>query len=149
MPTFPAGAFSAIDPDYRWLSAGFTRLFFQGGRALIRVVYDPHADDPRSPYLRIESVGRQGDLGQGNDPTVFTTDGNAPRQRRELVAYKQIGLTDYLRWMTDIDHRNVNNFLGIPAMPNGNATNNTYGPGYSDVSAGSGRSGTVRQIRPD
>lgn len=115
----PGGSNPLIDPDFRWLQQGFTRLFFQGGRALIRVVYDPHADDPRSQYLRIESVGRAGDLAQGLDPTVFTSNGNAPRQRRELVAYKQIGLTDYARWMTNKDHRSISNFLGIPALENG------------------------------
>jgi len=128
------------DPDYRWLNAGFTRLYFQGGRALVRIVYDPHADDPRSPYLQIQSVGRSGDLDQGYDPTVFQSNGNAPRQRRELVAFKQIGLTDYLRWMTNKDHRTGSNFLGVPALQNSLDPNvptepaNNPGLGYVDVS---------------
>ncbi len=126
------------DPDYRWLSAGFTRLFFQGGRALVRVVYDPHADDPRSSYIQIQSVGREGDLNQALDPTVFEANGNATRQRRELVAYKQMGLTDYLRWMTNKDHRSGSNFLGVPALQNSLdptvQIDNAAGPGYVDVS---------------
>ena len=128
-----AGNNGVTDPDYRWLSQGFARLFFQGGRALVRVVYDPHPDDPRSQYLQIQSVGRAGDLQQGLDPTVFEANGNSPRQRRELVAFKQLGLTDYLLWMTNKDHRSVSNFLGIPASQNNPDPNNPQ-PGYIDVS---------------
>lgn len=130
VPSTPAGPNPVTDPDYRWLSNGFTRLFYQGGRALVRVVYDPHADDPGSQFLRIESVGRAGDLNQALDPTVFVANGNAPRQRRELIGIKQIGLTDYLRWFTNHDRRNVANFLGIPAMEN----SVVGGSGYNDVS---------------
>jgi hypothetical protein len=104
------------DPDYFWLNQGFTRVFFSGGRALVRVTYDPHPDDPRSQLIKIEAVGRPGDLAQGLDPTVFVQNGPAPRLRRELIAYKQIGLTDYLRFMTGKDHNVSPNFLGTPAI---------------------------------
>ncbi len=102
------------------------------------VVYDPHADDPRSSYIQIQSVGREGDLNQALDPTVFEANGNATRQREELVAYKQMGLTDYLRWMTNKDHRSGSNFLGVPALQNSLdptvQIDNAAGPGYVDVS---------------
>ncbi len=131
-PTTPIGPNNGVtDPDYRWLQQGFTRLFFQGGRALVRVVYDPKPDDPRSQYMRIEAVGRPGDLAQGFDPTVFAANGNAPRQRRELIAYKQIGLTDYLFWFTGKDHRSYDNFLGIPAVTN--SVQGGAGQGYADT----------------
>ena len=131
-PTTPIGPNNGVtDPDYRWLQQGFTRLFFQGGRALVRVVYDPKPEDPRSQYMRIEAVGRPGDLNQGLDPTVFAANGNAPRQRKELIAYKQIGLTDYLFWFTNKDHRSYTNFLGIPAV--NNSPKGLGGNGVADV----------------
>src|ERR1051326_4137063 len=93
------------DPDYQWLHEGFSRVYFKGGRALVRVTYEPTADDPCSQYLKIESVGRSGELGQGTDPTVFVQAGNAARLRRELVAYKQVGLIDYLFFVTNKNGR--------------------------------------------
>lgn len=104
------------DPDYQWLSQGFTREYVNGGRYLVRVTYDPHPDDPRSQLIRIDSVGRTGDLEQGLDPTVFVQRGNPPRLRRELVAYKQLGLTDYVRYVTNKDRRDQEAFLGVAAI---------------------------------
>lgn len=104
------------DPDAYWLQLGFTRVAFNGGRALVRVTYDPHPDDPRSQLLRIESVGRPGDVGNGSDPTVFVQNGVAPRLRSEKVAYKRIGLTDYLRFITNKDKSERENFLGTPSF---------------------------------
>lgn len=106
------------DPDFRWLSQGFARVFFNGGRALVRVVYEPRADDPRSQYLRIEAVGRPGDISQGDvDPTVFVQQGSLPPQlRREQVAYVQLGLTDYLFFVTNKDRMAYENFIGTPHM---------------------------------
>lgn len=101
------------DPDYFWLAQGFSRVLLKGGRALVRVVYDPHPADPRSQLLRIESIGRPGEL-DPLDPTLFVPAGTATRRRRELIAYKQIGLTDYLRFITGKD-RSVNEAaLGVP-----------------------------------
>ncbi|HZP84682.1 MAG TPA: hypothetical protein VFB21_23810, partial [Chthonomonadaceae bacterium] len=48
------------DPDYFWLSKGFSRMSLPGGRALIRVTYEPRPDDPRSQLIKVESVGRPG-----------------------------------------------------------------------------------------
>jgi len=112
-PSDPTGL---TDPDYRWLSAGFTRQYTPNGRYLVRVTYDPKPDDPRSQLIKIESVGRTGELGQGLDPTVFVQTGNAPQLRREQIAYKQIGLLDYLMYVTHKDRRAQESFVGIPAM---------------------------------
>ena len=111
----PAGV---TDPDFRWLSQGFARVFFTGGRALVRIVYEPRADDPRSQYMRIEAVGRPGDISQGDvDPTVFVQRGSlAPQLRREQVAYVQLGLTDYLFFVTNKDRTSYENFIGTPHM---------------------------------
>ncbi|HZO87941.1 MAG TPA: hypothetical protein VFB38_06335 [Chthonomonadaceae bacterium] len=112
-----ADAFGTTDPDYFWLSKGFSRVLFPGGRALVRVTYDPHPADPRSQLLKIESIGRSGDLGNGLDPTVFVqTNSEAAIRglRRELIAYKQIGLTDYLRYITDKDRRHQEAVIGVP-----------------------------------
>ena len=104
------------DPDYEWLSAGFTRMNLKGGRALVRITYDPHPDDPRSQFLKIESIGRPGQLGNGStiDPTVFVQSGAAPRLRRELIAYKQLALTDYVLFDTDLDKTHKTASLGVP-----------------------------------
>ncbi len=110
----PSDPLGLTDPDYQWLSQGFTRLYSPGGRSLVRIVYDPHPDDPRSQLIRIESIGRSGELGQGLDPTVFVQRGNAPQLRREMIGYKQIGLTDYLMYVTHNDRRAQESFIGSP-----------------------------------
>jgi hypothetical protein len=116
--TSAADTTGVTDPDFRWLSQGFSRVFFNGGRALVRVVYEPRADDPRSQYLRIEAVGRPGDISEGNvDPTIFVQQGSLPPQlRREQVAYVQLGLTDYLFFVTNKDRTSYENFIGTPHM---------------------------------
>ncbi|MDE2205271.1 MAG: hypothetical protein KGK12_01365, partial [Armatimonadetes bacterium] len=113
----PTGATNLTDPDYEWLAEGFTRVPMRGGRALIRVTYDPRPDNPRSQYIKIESIGRPGELGATEDPTVFAQQGNVPRLRSERVAYKQIGLTDYSLFITDKTRSGVADFLGWPAGP--------------------------------
>src|SRR5579872_801050 len=112
----PADPMGLTDPDYRWLSQGFTRITTPGGRYLVRIGYDPHPDDPRSQLIRLESVGRSGEVGTGLDPTIFVQTGHVPQLRRELIAYKEIGLTDFVRWITDIDRRAQESFIGTPAM---------------------------------
>ncbi len=108
------------DPDFFWLKefdpttgeGGFTRVTFGGpsatrgnlgGRALVRITYQPRPDDPNSKYLKLESVGRVGTINP-NDPTTF---GNSERAglRRELVAYKSIGIIDYARFVTNKDRK--------------------------------------------
>ena len=103
------------DPDYFWLQKGFTRLPLTGGRALIRVSYDPDPANPVGQAIKIESIGRTGELNP-TDPTVFVQNLPSPRLRRELIAYKRIGIEDYLRYITDKDKRNGENYLGVPSI---------------------------------
>jgi hypothetical protein len=114
--SYAGNAGGVTDPDYFWLEEGFSRVSFNGGRALVRVTYDPQPGDPRSQLLKIESVGRSGDLGTNLDPTVFVQNGPAPRLRAELIAYKQIGITDYLRFFTHKERNSVEDFLGMPPI---------------------------------
>lgn len=89
-----------------------------GGRALVRVVYRPASvgvagatlGPPEAKYLRLDSVGRVGSV----DPRDPTTYGNSEGKglRRELVAFKAIGLTDYLRFFTNKENRSVPATLG-------------------------------------
>lgn len=96
----PAGS---TDPDYYWLHdlGGFTRIPMKGGRTLVRVTYEPNPEDPNSNLVKVESIGRTGEIGNGNDPTVFVQNGVSPRLRSELVGFKQIGLTDYGMFITN------------------------------------------------
>ena len=90
----------------------------EGGRALVRIVYRPFdpsqgvpADaSPDRKYLRLDSIGRTGSV----DPADPTTFGNTEAKglRRELVAYKAIGLTDYLRWFTNKENRSTEATIG-------------------------------------
>jgi hypothetical protein len=120
----PSFAANANDPDSRWLNDGsptgaanaWTRVDLGNGRALIRISYMPsYVPDPTDPnpdlavrrkilnplgkYIRIESVGRSGFL-DPNDPTTFLNS-PPPRLYRKLIAYKAIGLTDFVRFVTN------------------------------------------------
>lgn len=128
------------DPDYQWLrpyaqtestqlnpcgtsiagpSGGYSRVLFEDGRALVRVTYNPRPYTPNDPesgplsrFIKIEAIGRVGKL-DPNDPTLITA--AARELRRELVAYKAIGITDYLRFITNRDNRaNTIVELGVP-----------------------------------
>ncbi|MEP0767193.1 MAG: hypothetical protein HRF45_11710 [Fimbriimonadia bacterium] len=122
------------DPDYLWLRApdpnipndfggpprgpgdpggdgSFTRLNFDQGRALIRLTYAPKVDDPLSRYIKIESVGRIGEM-RPNDPTMKR--GVTARTFRLKVAYAMIGITDYARFITNLDRKPQPADLGIP-----------------------------------
>ncbi|MHB9037593.1 MAG: hypothetical protein ACYC64_13075 [Armatimonadota bacterium] len=112
-------------PDYKWVrpywheelgfagpSGGFTTFKTGGGRFLLRVTYDPKPNDPLSKYIKIESIGRWG-LIENDDPTTLARHGNTG-MRREITAYKPIGVTDYLRFITNKDHRSINFPLGCP-----------------------------------
>ncbi len=84
------------------------------GRFLLRVSYNPDPSDPYSKYIKIESIGRLGEFDE-NDPTTWLPNGNA-RMRREITAYKPIGVTDYLRLVTNKDSRNMDFSLGVPGL---------------------------------
>lgn len=106
----------ARDPDRRWLETGqFTRVPLHGGRVLIRVSMRPDPRDPLGKYIQIESVGRSGDVNP-NDPTTFLSS-PAPRLNRRLVAYKAIGLTDFLWYVTNRDNdTKFEAALGVPPI---------------------------------
>jgi hypothetical protein len=87
------------DPDRQWLLDGYSRIELEGGRALIKVSMKPDPRQPLGKYLELRSVGRVGNI-DTSDPTTFLNV-PAPRLRRELIAYKAIGLTDYLRFVTN------------------------------------------------
>ena len=130
LPSAVCSAISANDPDYFYLQplrydvgrgqmvGGYSRVNFggptpsassSGGRALIRVTYQPdvydeygkaqastypgsataYPADPSHKYIKLESVGRSGQV-DPYDPTTFGNS-NSIGQRVELVAYKQIG----------------------------------------------------------
>lgn len=116
----------------------FFRVDVKGGRALVRVVYAPgdqsmftsagvgYLSDPGQArnYLRIESLGRKGEI-IPNDPTVSTGRSNAKYRNyasqaefeanygkmkdfdaketssRKLIAMAQIGIIDYARFETN------------------------------------------------
>ncbi len=103
-------------------SGGFTRFNQSGGRFLLRVNYNPsnwggaplapdvpktvvlrpneeYGPTPLSRFIIIEAVGREGVL-DPKDPTTF----EFTQLRRELVALKPIGITDYIRFVTNKDH---------------------------------------------
>jgi hypothetical protein len=111
----PATSIDPNDPDERWLRAGYSRIDLPKGRALIRVSTTLDPRNPLGRYIKIESVGRVGVIDR-NDPTSFLSM-PAPRLRRELVAYKSIGITDYLRYITNRynDTKFVAN-IGVPPV---------------------------------
>ncbi|MCE5315700.1 MAG: hypothetical protein ABFD49_07945 [Armatimonadota bacterium] len=112
-------------PDYRWIkpywptelgwagpSGGYTTYDTGGGRFLLRVTYAPDTNDPLSKYIKIESIGRWGVVNK-DDPTTLGHNGDVG-MRREITAYKPIGVTDYLRFITNKNHRSINFPLGCP-----------------------------------
>lgn len=117
----PDNLTNPADPDYFWLkpynpadrTGGFTRLNLEGGRALIRVSYQPSGPVHQQPVIKIESIGRVG-LVDPNDPTTFQL---ADReQRAERVAYVQIGTIDYLRFVMNKEQRGTLMELGVPTI---------------------------------
>ena len=128
----PPGAPSDLDtlkknPDFKWLrpywptdigyagpTGGYTKFESGGGRFLLRLTYSPSLKDPISKFIKIESIGRWGVV-DNDDPTTWAGHGNSG-MRREITAYKPIGLTDYLRFITNKDHRSVDFALGCPGM---------------------------------
>lgn len=90
-------------------AVGPNNVNFGRGYVLLRLTYDPdppfEPDDPANPTqvnlsncIKIEAVGRVNDMS-----TVA----------RRLVAYKPIGLTDHLRWVTDGSGTGKRAYLGL------------------------------------
>jgi len=69
------------------------------GYFLLRIEYDPKHTDRLSKYLKIISLGHS-----LRDPLVF----------RRLVAYKPLGITEYVRFVTNADRSARDNDWGIP-----------------------------------
>ncbi|MGQ9455139.1 MAG: PulJ/GspJ family protein [Armatimonadota bacterium] len=112
-------------PDFQWTRAywpeelgyagptgGFSTFNMGEGRFLLRVSYNPDPADPFSKYIKIESIGRYGVFDK-DDPTTYRGYGYT-QLRREITAYKPIGITDYLRFVTNKDNRPMEFALGCP-----------------------------------
>ncbi|MCE5322471.1 hypothetical protein LLG46_04045 [bacterium] len=129
-------------PDFKWTRAwwpteygngcagptgGYTTFRSGGGRFLLRVSYNPTPRDPLSKYIKIESIGRWGVFDE-DDPTTWANEANTG-MRREITAYKPIGVTDYLRFITNKDHRSTNFTLGCPGYHSifGRSPDSNYG----------------------
>lgn len=122
----PTPAVDPNDPDKLWLDQGYSRVDYGRGRALVRVTYQPQLAidpqdptktilDPNSKYVKIEAVGRFGFL-DARDPTTFLNS-PTPRLRRELIAYKAIGLTDYGLFVTNLNNEaKFEAAVGLPPM---------------------------------
>jgi len=114
-------------PDFQWLrpyapteqtvnavpnamgpTGGFTSFTMGEGRYLLRVSYNPDPNDKLSKYIKIESVGRSGVV-EETDPTTWV---GGTRLRRELTAYKPIGVTDYWMFITNREKRTADIPLG-------------------------------------
>lgn len=95
-----------------------------GGRALVRVTYRPMPPalpnqpstlpvDPLSRYIKIESVGRVGQINP-QDPTTYNNS-EALGLRVELVAYKAINLNEYVLQVLNKDNKADTVGLGVIA----------------------------------
>lgn len=149
-PQFMAPASAAEEsirqrhPDYVWLSDGgtyehpWTSFDTGDGRFLLRVTYEPtfrrglptsqvpDEYDTISGYLHVEAVGRSGRVDQ-DDPTTLLTPNNPNWRPGQVLgpfvylqAYKPIGLTDQLWWVTNRTHTRGPAELGVPPFEDGN-----------------------------
>ena len=127
VPDNEAPALSTNDPDFQWVrpynavesgsagpSGGFTRFNSGQGRFLLRVSYNPDPKVVMSKYIKIETVGRWGTIDPA-DPTTLH-DAAHFRLRREITAFKPIGITDYSRFITNKDNRSADIPLGVPGF---------------------------------
>jgi hypothetical protein len=147
-----AEALRQRDPDWFWLSdqgsyqRPWTRISSGDGRFLIRIDYeparestvanaaqasDPNIYDPLSSYLHIRAVGRPGRI--EDDPTLLSPAGSQPTradqtpgQYMELEAWKPIGLTDQLLWITDKNKERGPAVVGVPPLQDGQGRSVLY-----------------------
>jgi len=128
------------DPDAQWLSTGWARYNMTGGRFLLKVTYEPdesgtNPSNPISPtakYIRIDSIGRIGVV-DAQDPTTYICSPPDLR-RKELTAFKPIGIVDYSRFITNKDNRTDTASLGMPSVAVGSAGSTTVvTPGVLDM----------------
>ncbi len=120
-------ATAAAGMGYAGPTGGYTTFSTGQGRFLLRVSYNPNMSDPVSKYIKIEAIGRLGVFDE-NDPTTYKPHGNS-NLRRELTAYKPIGLTDYLHFITNKDNRAAPFPLGCPgySTPFGRSADSRFG----------------------
>jgi hypothetical protein len=107
-PYAPVDTAVGAVPNATGPTGGYTSFSSGQGRYLLRVSYNPNPEDPLSKYIRIDCVGRMGIVDR-NDPTTW---GVSTRLRRELTAYKPIGITDYCRFITNRENRATEATLG-------------------------------------
>ncbi len=164
---------NANDPDLEYLQAGYTRYNTGAGRYLVRVTYTPvivkdtqgqlydpvtatDANGNRLPvavppgkYLKIESIGREGNI-DPTDPTTYTNNRSTDRTQSYQVAYKPIGITDYARFETNPDKRSDIANLGVASQYNSSEPDGeivTPGVYDFDQQGSTGGSGTAPAIR--
>lgn len=144
------------DPDFQWVRAywpteglgycgptgGYTRFNSGQGRFLLRVSYNPDPDVPMTKYIKIESVGRWGTIEPG-DPTTLH-DAGSVLLRREITAYKPMGLTDSCRFITNKDNRSVDVALGVPGFRVSFGRSGTGVTGSTETSKYGVRGGPIR-----
>lgn len=132
----PAQQVASNDPDFNLINPpaspdgfvhGYSRYTYGNGRFLIKITYDPvnlysgpnSAAGPgfdladSNHYIKIESIGRVGVI-DPTDPTTF--ENVAQNSNATLVAYKQIGLTDYARFITDPNNTGQVAGIGVPSL---------------------------------
>jgi len=144
---------NANDPDLEYLQAGYARYNTGAGRYLVRVTYDPVnvSNQTVSPgkYLKIESIGREGNI-DPLDPTTYTNNRSTDRTQSYQVAYKPIGITDYARFETNPDKRSDIANLGVASQYNSSEPDGeivTPGVYDFDQQGSTGGSGTAPAIR--
>lgn len=146
-------AFQNMDPDFEWVrpywptelgfagpTGGYTRFNSDQGRFLLRISYNPDPKVVMSKYIKIEAIGRWGMI-DTLDPTTYHDAGHY-RLRREITAFKPIGITDYSRFITNKDDRSADIPLGVPNY----ATNfgRAAGDGTKGTSKYGERGGPIR-----
>lgn len=117
----------AKDPDRQWLLQGYCRFNYGKGRFLLKVSYVPRLDDPSSRFIKVESIGRMGQI-ETDDPTTLLKVQFTGKHSYK-VAYKAIGITDYSRFITNKDRRSDDFALGTPGYVrgvNGESTAEAY-----------------------
>ncbi len=118
--------YQQYDPDFDYLKLGgpdgqghFARFNMGDGRFLLRITYNYRPDDPLSSFIKIESVGKPGNASEirwedpNFDPTTIDPALYTPN-KRTLIAYKPIYITDYARFITNNSRREEYIRLGVP-----------------------------------
>jgi len=93
-----------------------------------------------SKYIKIESIGLEGNV-DTDDPTTYTAVGpSGPTRMSAIVAYKPIGLPDYVRFFTNKNRLPGPAVIGVNSIYNSSAGLVT--PGVYDFQTGPPSTGT-------